>query len=241
MNWIVLETQERLRGQEYQLSERKSLHVYEILRAKQGDTLQAVSLGEAKGQFLLLEEPQKGKKLRGEFLADTIQLATNRPQNLQLLIALQRPQTSKKIIQLAACLGVPSLVFFIANKSEKSYLNSPIWQEEALLHESILGMEQGGNPFPPKIVVEKNKYRLRNYLRSDSYFFQPDSKLAFLGRAEAKNPSLTLVFGPESGFAAEDIAFLQEEGVRGLQLSASILRTEYAFAYAMSQLELLRQ
>ncbi|NUM42219.1 MAG: RsmE family RNA methyltransferase [Leptospiraceae bacterium] len=154
MNLLILEESEKIYDNYFKLIERKSSHIIQILKSKPKDTLQAGTLNRDYGLFHI--EKIEDNIVYGLFRREEETVQGKTFPCIRLFSSIQRPQTIKKILQLAATLQVEEVFFFIARKSEKSYLNSPIWNSENLNKELILGLEQGKKIHLPKIKILKN-------------------------------------------------------------------------------------
>lgn len=235
MNWLVLEPDEYQSNGEYCLHGRKVQHINQVLKSQKGDRLRALVYHEALGEAEILTIDKNS--CRVFFHQHNNESVVNCFNNLRLFFALQRPQTIKKILQLSSCLGVASINFFISEKSQKSYLNSPIWQPANIRQECILGMEQGGQVYAPEVQLFKNKYQLQPLIQGQVFILHPESNLPYLAEITMVEPPVSLVFGPESGFLEKDIEFFILQGARLVQISRAILRTENALSFALSQFE----
>jgi 16S rRNA (uracil1498-N3)-methyltransferase len=242
MNRIILEEFEFLDDSLYCLDSRKSNHIIKILKSKPGDSLRAGLLGKSTGIAVINSIDLKNRRVIVKYQAENTNLLQANLASVRVFSSLQRPQTVKKIIHLSANCGVSEIFFFPAEKSENSYLNASIWSERNLLDEIILGLEQGGRIFPPKITVLRNKYRIQDHLTLGNRFileFNHKSILNYSETLDYKNP-IQIVFGPESGFLEEDILFFSNLGFQKISISENILRSEIAFAFILAQIELLK-
>jgi len=239
MNLLVLEEREKLHGNYYELDERKSSHIIQILKLNPTDSLNAGVLDKEYGIFEI------GKIENGVVTGMFLQTACKEKQEnfpeIRLFSSIQRPQTVKKILQLASSFGLTEIYFFIAEKAERSYLNSPIWQKENLTKEIVLGLEQGKNIFSPKVTIIKNKKDISQISAQDlKLLFHPNGKpMNFFKDQIQSAKSISILIGPESGFREAEVGFFQEMGFQASALSKSILRSETAFTYAVAQIELL--
>lgn len=176
---------------------------------------------------------------------------------VNLLLAVNRPPTVRKILQLAGTWGIASITFFLAKNSRREYLTSPVWKREEMEAELIEGMEQGKNVFFPVVKTEfRNDTRsLLSELETErkcSQSFVLDRKGDSLYSVLSKNGIFTtlgpgrdidpigsflFVLGPESGLVPEELDFWKKRGFSGIRVSKRVLRTETALAFLLSQLE----
>lgn len=242
MNRIILEETERIDGPLFCLNPRKSNHILKTLKSKTGDRLKAglfnTSLGTAIIDTINLEK----REVTISYEEDNTSLPIANLAPIKVFSSIQRPQTVKKIIQLAATCGVSQIFFFPADKSEFSYLKSSLWEEKSILEEIILGLEQGGRIMQPQISVLKNKYKIKEHLTLGDRIvldFHSKTLLEERVRFDIEN-KLHIAIGPESGFTEEDIEYFTNLNFKKVSVSENILRSEIAFAFILSQLELLK-
>lgn len=244
MNRIILEESEQIEDSLFSLNSRKSNHIIKILKSKIGDNLKVGLINKSIGIGTIESIDLKSRKVlisyKKEYDESELPIANLR--DVRIFSSIQRPQTVKKIIQLAATSGISELFFFPAEKSEFTYLNSSIWSEENLLEEIILGLEQGGRIQTPKITVLKNKYRLKEQLTKYNRFILDFNGKYLLNSTlgiDILSP-FQIVIGPESGFTEQDLSFFLDLGFEKISVSENILRSENAFAFILAQIELLK-
>lgn len=170
----------------------------------------------------------------------TVTLNTPPPQPLDLIlcIAMQRPQTYKKVLHIAVTMGVKKLVFFGSFKVEKSYWDSPVLGEDVFKREAVTALEQCCDTVMP--TVEYHRY-FKKFVEDELprlsanrtvYAAHPVMGTGFPARPE--KPALLLV-GPEGGFTDYEVSRLLEAGACGCTLGNRILRTEVALCALLSK------
>lgn len=241
MNFIILEERERLDERLFRLSERKSNHILKILKSKLGDSLKAGLLDSSLGFAYIHAINKEKREVIVEYKADNAKLSESRLSFIRVFSALQRPQTTKKMIQFCANCGIRDLFFFPAEKSELSYGHSSLWEEDNLREEILLGLEQGGRVFSPSIQILKNKFKIKEHLVGNKRYLL-DFKSPYLDELEAslaKEEIVNIIIGPESGLREEDNKFFIDLGFQSISVSENILRSEIALVYFVAQFELL--
>lgn len=253
MNLLLCKNEWRIgNGDRFLIEEPKRIsHILKILNKKPGDKIKAGLINESLGFFVLEEISNSG--LTGRYRP--LLRPKRRVPEVDLLIAINRPPTVRKILQLAGTWGVRSITFFPTKNSRREYLTSPVWKREETETELIEGMEQGKNVFLPEIKIEfrKNAETLFSQYETESRFshsFVLDRKgnslssiLAETGIGSGRSPdddssrSFLFVIGPESGLVPEEFGFWKRKGFSGIRVSKRILRTETAVAFLLSQLE----
>jgi 16S rRNA (uracil1498-N3)-methyltransferase len=98
----------------------------------------------------ILSHDPVGTVLELKFMADPMPRLP-----LELIVGLARPQTMKKVIQLATELGVKALHLVRCAQTEKSYLDSNLLTPGELEQLTILGREQGIDCCAPEIIVHE--------------------------------------------------------------------------------------
>lgn len=170
-----------------------------------------------------------------------ITLEKNPPKKLPLtlIIALQRPNTIKKILHSAISIGVKKIIFIGCFKVEKSYWDSSLLENEALEKEQILALEQC---IDTKLIdLEFHRYfKQFNEEVLDKISAGKQLLLAHPNELENassltnsnlidENQETLLLMGPEGGFTDYEVECLKNKGARQISLGERILRTEFAF------------
>ena len=153
---------------------------------------------------------------------------------LTLVIAMQRPNTVKKIIHSAISIGVKKIIFIGCFKVEKSYWDSSVLTEESLFKEQLLALEQCVDTCP--IEIEFCRY-FKDFLSEILPAFDKDAQLLLAHPDKEENFSkfineeqeTFLFMGPEGGFTDYEVNSLKSAGAKQLSLGCRILRTEFAF------------
>ncbi len=161
---------------------------------------------------------------------------------IRVLVGLSRPQTVKKVLQLATQIGIEELLFFEAESSQKSYASAEIWKEENLEREIRLAMEQAWDPQAPVISGPKR-------LNEDAFLplTDRDEPQRILLDGEWKEgadgsehrieaDSFILALGPEAGLTSTERNFFLENAFQTLSLGPRILRVEAALGLGLGML-----
>lgn len=214
-------------------------HINLILKCKIGDVLKCTVLNKGLATGKIIELTESHCRLN---LSEIIPGST---QWFNILAALSRPQTSKKILEHVTTFGAAKIHFFKATLSEKSYLDSKIFEKKEYEDYMLAGLSQSG------IYTSMPEFELDKYNPAQSYKEHAQGQKFVLDLKGAKNflemapeidfqKAITLAIGPERGFVSEDIARFHEAGFKSVKISSSILRVEHAIYSAVSQLELIR-
>ncbi|ALO25437.1 MULTISPECIES: 16S rRNA (uracil(1498)-N(3))-methyltransferase [Leptospira] len=228
----------------------KIQHICNILNKREGARLKAGLIDASLGKFIL--EKIESNRIVGIY--KPILVPIPRFPEVHILLAINRPPTVRKILQLAGTWGVSSIHFFVSRNSRREYLTSPVWNSTEIESELLEGMEQGKNIFLPKIHFDfKNRSEtilLEKFKKVDFTFrFVLDRRGATLPQIieekksdsnfgmPSKTPQVLVAIGPESGFVRNEIDFWKHFGFKELNLSSRVLRTETAVAFLLSRLE----
>ena len=174
--------------------------------------------------------------------------------DIELIVAVPRPQTVKKIILAACCLGVGRIHFLKTANVVKSYLQSKSLQPENIQQEIIKGLEQAFDTVPPEVLIHSHYPK-----------FIRESLPKVLGEKESANPikliadtrvssdltsksvgfaadsqPVVIAIGPESGWTAEEAGDFKNLGFISITLGERILRVDAAATVLIAQVNLLR-
>ena len=240
MNILLLLPEEKVESGIFKVSDRKASHLLQILKTQENDTVRAGVLNDCKGQFRVIEIDRARRTVTGEFCAESLAVKSALSKII-FLSAYQRPQTVKKILNSAAVCGVGGIYFFPMDKSEKSYETSSLWKKEEYKEELYLGLEQGSRVILPEIRSYARKSDLLAFISRFTVLLEPSGKVMMSDAAEMLEAEDKLFFllGPESGFSPRETDLYKNMKVKTLSLSESVLRSEQAFLFAISQAELI--
>jgi RsmE family RNA methyltransferase len=172
--------------------------------------------------------------------------------NVSLFVAVPRPQTVKKVISLAAQVGIESLYFVRSYQTVPSYLQSKSLKNDMIQDEIIKALEQVWDSVPPKIEVLDSMKSLFTPILSEwkhahknnlLLLAEPQSEVTVSINKLIKNPtsdlSVMLGIGPEKGWTAGEINQFLELGFKFVHLNKREYRVETALALLLGQLQLL--
>ena len=212
-------------------------HMFETLKASQGDIFKCTILGKGlcQGTIETLSKTECRLKLR-DFKPASAQW-------FNLVVGISRPQTTKKILEHATTFGVKKIHFFKAALSEKSYLDSKVFEDHEAEEYLLAGLSQSAiYDTIPEIKTDKFN-PANNYTDTPQKFILDlNATENFLDLRSSIDFSMnvTLAIGPERGFISEDISRFHAAGFKSVKISSSILRVEHAIYSAVSQLELIK-
>ncbi len=240
MNILLLLPEEKVENSFFKVVGRKASHIIQILKTKEKEKVRAGLINSAKGQFQILEIDRKDFTVFGEFIPES-EPEISSLNKVIFLTAYQRPQTVKKILHSAAVCGVGGIYFFPMEKSEKSYETSSLWKKGEYKEELYLGLEQGSRVNLPEIRTFGKKSDILQFKNNCIVLLDPSGKELMSDVKEhiVKTDRFFFLLGPESGFSLGDMDLFQGLSKSTVSLSESVLRSEQAFLFAISQTELI--
>lgn len=211
-------------------------HIHNTLKLQIGDEVRCTVLdqGRTSAKVILLDEKKCQLSLGN--------IIPGENQWFDLIVGLSRPQTTKKILEHATTFGAKSFHFFKAALSEKSYLDSKIFENNTYEEFLISGLSQSGiYTNLPEFKLDKYNPAEQYKLENQKFILDLKSEQSFLDVNINFDKPITLAIGPERGWINEDIERFHQAGFTSIKISSSILRVEHAVYSAISQLELLRK
>jgi len=135
-------------------------------------------------------------------------------------------------------MGASSFHFFKAELSEKSYLDSKLFQEDRHRQTALLGLSQSAVYYrEPEITL--NKYFPQSLLKPNhqKFILSLGAEKTFADYRPKANLPLTLAIGPERGWTQDEEIMLEHMNFLPVKISRSTLRVEHATFSALAQLE----
>lgn len=235
MNFILFEPSELLTLHTASIEDpRRIKHILEVHQGKLGDEFKVGLINGEMGSGII-------SALSDKAIVFDVTLAQLPPQalSLTLILALPRPKMLRRIFQTIATLGVKKLYLINSYRVEKSYWQSPFLQAEAIRHQLILGLEQGGDTLLPEVNLIK---RFKPFLEDELPRIIKGTR-ALVAHPYTDEPCpraidypVTLAVGPEGGFIDYEIELLKKCGFNAVHLGARIMRVETAIPYLLGRL-----
>ena len=210
----------------------RSVHLQEILRAKASDQLKVVVLGKGIGTASI--EDIKGSKIELQMN----ELNSGEERSIDLFVGLSRPQTMKKVLELASGFPVRKLFLHRTELGEKSYETSKVLEDDQLQKHLLLGLSQTGR-FHDLPQVEIYKYVPFSQVeeRKNKIIFHPGQSSSL---KDFQIQELVLAIGSERGYTTKELELFKSNGFKECWLSNSIMRVETALTSALSGIDLLK-
>ncbi len=149
---------------------------------------------------------------------------------LELLVGLPRPQTAKKILYDAACLGVHKIIFFVSEKGDPGYLSSSLWKNNEWEDFLLRGTEQACSCQVPEVIHVPSIEEGIKLLHPQSWrvLLDPYTAKESLKTKTGSFSFGTLAIGPERGWSDDERSILKSNGFSFYHLGDRILRVETA-------------
>jgi 16S rRNA (uracil1498-N3)-methyltransferase len=241
MNIIILTENDQYKKNIYKISNDRFIHIKKILKSEVDDFVEVGLLNGPAGTAKIIAISE------AEILLEICELRTKQKTKpkVDIICALPRPQTLKKVLNTCATMGIDNLYLIRSEKVEKSYFHSPLLKEENYTKYLIEGLSQGKRTDQPKVSIH-NRFKVffeKDFeaIRKNSICLlaHPDTNNYLNKISLDKQNNIALAIGPEGGWNEFETTLMEEKGFIKFRLSESILRVENAVTAALSQVELL--
>ncbi|MCB0730355.1 MAG: 16S rRNA (uracil(1498)-N(3))-methyltransferase [Ignavibacteriae bacterium] len=238
MNLIIISESDKISENKYSISDDRFIHIKSILKSDVNDSVEIGLLNGKTGKAKILSLTNSDVILEIISLEEIIRSTFH----VDLICALPRPQTLKKILSISATMGIGKIYFIKSEKVEKSYFHSPLLKEENYTKFLIDGLSQGKRTILPKVSFHHyfKKFFDLDFSEYDiKLLAHPNVSDTLLNLKLNKENKILIAIGPEGGWNDFEIEYLTNCGFIKFQLSNNILRVENALMAALSQIELL--
>lgn len=241
MNIIILTENDRIENQKFRIEDERFAHIITILKANEGDVLEIGILNGPLGKARIHSVTDSNITLEIVELIKSDDVIVK----IDLICALPRPQTLKKVLSLCGTMGVNNLYFIRSEKVEKSYFHSPLLNEENYIKFLIEGLSQGKRTRLPNVYFFKRFKEFfkdqfhENYNKENLYVAEQGSDHFLEKKDITRANNITVAIGPEGGWNDFELQYMAERGFRPIKLSNSTLRVENAVNALLSQIELI--
>lgn len=236
MNLLLADNSDFISAGEIRVTGRRFLQLKETIKPVPGDTLRAGLLGGLTGTAVLQSMDEESA-----VLSVTFDTPPPPPSVVELICALPRPQTFRKVLHCAVTMGVKKIRFIHTRKVEKSFWQSSMLRDEELDLELRLALEQCKDTVMPELEFHQ---RFKIFAEDVLPQLTAEAALSVFGhpRAEAVIPAvlpegrIQLAIGPEGGFTDYENMMLEKAGMTPVTLGCRVLRTEFALAALLAKL-----
>lgn len=244
MNLLLLGESDRLPDGAFAVTDHRSHHIATVLNAQPGDTVAIGIVNGLSGEAEIVHCEPTLVVLKPTRWSEPESAGPE----VDLIVALPRPQTVKKLLVIAGMLRVRRLSFIRANRVEKSFYQSPAVTQEAMKPFLLDGMSQGKHTRLPVVDIHERFRPFVEETLADRLQTMPNARLlipspdtaSVLHRLSAPHPdTIVAAIGPEGGWVPFEVDAFRQAGFVPVRLSRSILRVEHAAMALLAQLELL--
>ena len=241
MNLVLLEESDRV-GDRFVLRDFRAKHIREVLNVDVGQQIRVGLLDGPLGTALIECADDEHVVLNCRFEAET----PPRPA-FDLVLAVPRPKSLRKLLPEVAAFGVDRIVLLRTWRVAKPFLSASILQSDQyrpLLHE---GMMQGRHTREPQVIFEP-LFKPFMEDRAAGLFANTPCKVVAHPGAERSiaeqhvgaSDRVTAVIGPEGGLLPYEVEAFQALGFTPVTMGPAPLRVETACVALMAQFALLR-
>jgi RsmE family RNA methyltransferase len=238
MNIIILTEKDRISESQFSINDERFQHAKNVLKVVNNSKIEVGILNGGIGSAKIISIDETKIILNIENLKNK----ENFGPKIDLICALPRPQTLKKVLSISATMGVNKLFFIKSEKVEKSYFHSPLLKEENYTKFLIEGLSQGKQT---KLTQVSFHHYFKKFFDKDfsdynyKFLAHPNVNVTLKNFDIKKDDKILLAIGPEGGWNEFEIEHITNLGFNKFQLSKSILRVEHAITSSLSQMELI--
>ena len=246
MNLLLLTTLDRIGSEDsnrYVVRGERASHVRDVLRSTVGQSIRVGLLDGPLGVATVVSLSDDALELSCFFDSGRPD-----PPLFDLVVAVPRPKSLRKLLPDVVALGVGRIVLLRTWRVQTQYLSTRVLdplQYRPLLHE---GLMQGRRTIEPNVSIEP-LFKPFVEDRLDCVFAASDVKLVAHVAADLSIADVAVgprdrvvgVIGPEGGLLPYEVMMFEAHGFRAVRLGPSPLRVETACVALMAQIELLRE
>ena len=206
------------------LDGRRRRHADEILKAREGDSLRVGLIGGDMGTGEI-------HRLDRDVLELAVELDEAPPAKLpiEIVLAMPRPPVFRRLVSTIASLGIERLFVVGTARTEKSFWQSHVLDDDAVRERLLLGLEQARDTILPAVV----RHRYFESLVDEVLPPAIQGRRALVAHPGAATPcphasgdALTLFVGPEGGLLDYEIERLAGIVFEPVALGERVLRVE---------------
>lgn len=227
----------------YRLRGRRANHILDVLKCDTGDKVEVGLLNGPKGTGRI--EIASNRTLVLDCTFD--ERPPEKKTCIDLICALPRPQTLKRVLETAATMGVENLHLINSRRVEKCYFSASVMQDAVIRKHLVKGLSQGRQTHLPQVSVHKRfkvffnetLKTLENRHKHKARKLLPDPDADnYLSAVNGFVPQIVLAIGPEGGWVPHEVEIMVEKGFQRFRLGPWPLRVENAVVAAISQIDM---
>ena len=224
MNLILLFESDFIRPNIVRLTDRRLVHVTNVLRPSHGDRLNVGLLNGPVGHGTVIGLTPEALEMDVAF-----DRQAPAPLPVTLILALPRPKMLRRVISAASSMGVKKIYLINASLVEKSFWRSPLLSEGRIKEYLFLGLEQACDTAMPEVLLRP----LFKPFVEDELPALIKNSLALVAHPPAGKDcpygvgqQVSLAVGPEGGFIPYEIEKLAAAGFTPVSIGTRPLRVE---------------
>lgn len=242
MNLLLLTEADRLGGERFRVDGRRAAHIHEVIGAEPGRELRVGLLEGPMGRGVVVESSAEVCVLDCAF-----EPAPPPRPALDLILAIPRAKSLRKLLPEVAAMGVDRIVLLRTWRVAKPFLTQSILdaaEYRPLLHE---GMMQGKTTREPSVVVEPLfkpfvEDRLAAFVASArGLVAHPVAATPLSAQRFDADERIVLAVGPEGGFLPYEVEAFEAARFTAVTIGERTLRVETACVAILAQIDLLRR
>lgn len=243
MNLIILTEQDAVDSQRYRLGDHRAEHICKILKVSAGDCLEVGLLNGPHGKGLVESIDDEQVVLNCQWTEEI-----NLLPSIDLICALPRPQTLKKVLHSVAAMSVRRVYFIQGNRVKPRYFKSSLLKDNKFQRFLLEGLSQGKNTRLPEVTIhhyfkeffEETLAELEESENVPAKKLLPDMEVKhYIDQIDLDSAQrIILAIGPEGGWVPFEQDFMRECGFEQFTLGPWTLRVENAVIAAIAQIQL---
>ncbi|SMF08061.1 RsmE family RNA methyltransferase [Pseudobacteriovorax antillogorgiicola] len=230
MNLVLFEDQEAQAALAF--NDPRAKHIRKILKLGVGEQFRSGLVDGPLGYSTILRMEDQKIYFRHEW-----HQAAPAPFPIHLICGTPRPNSAKRMLRDATCMGVASLTFIDSDLGEKSYRDSHVWEASQVRELLKQGASQTYTTRLPKVQ--------RGLSLRDAHSLVLDSQhIAFDNNVHARSfkqfmaptPSLasSIYIGSERGWSDRERQLMAELEISSYLLGSRVMRSDTAFIAALT-------
>ncbi|KRO00484.1 RsmE family RNA methyltransferase [Companilactobacillus kimchiensis] len=233
---------ETINSNNYQITDPETFkHVAKVLRHKTGDVIYLVDTTESLFAATIKNVDQEQNLIETE-LEKMTTASSEMPVDVTVACSLSKKDKIEWITQKSTELGAKKIIFFDSKYSIMNWKKNVVEKKLLRLQEIAKNAaQQSKRRIIPEVIYIDSLQKLIDYKAESSLVAYEESakqgEISLLAQTLAKTPkSVLCAFGPEGGFAPEEIDFLNQNDFLSVGLGPRIMRAETAPMYFLSVL-----
>lgn len=210
----------------------RAKHILDVLRRRRGEDFDVGLINGPRGKAVLTEISPAGLVLEFSWGEDEPALDP-----IALIVGLSRPQTSRKVLQEAAAMGVERMLFALTERAEPTYASSRLWTTGEYERHVLAGVAQA---FSTRVPVVDYGMSLESALcevgdHGDRYALDNYEYTVPMGQIRPeRGGGVALAVGSERGWSERERQALRDAGFVLAGMGQRVLRTETAVIAALA-------